>query len=89
MPKLIDQVAQEYDFVVIDTPPLTVSADATILGKLATGILFVVRPGVADTDSVSIAKNVLDQANQNVLGVVMNGISARQQYYDYAGSEVG
>ena len=89
MPKLIDQLAQEYDFVVIDTPPLTVSADATILGKLATGILFVVRPGVADTDSVSIAKNVLDQANQNVLGVVMNGISARQQYYDYAGSEVG
>ncbi|MDM3849280.1 MAG: polysaccharide biosynthesis tyrosine autokinase [Aphanizomenon gracile PMC627.10] len=89
MPKLIDQVAQEYDFVVIDTPPLTVSADATILGKLATGILFVVRPGVADTDSVAIAKNVLDQANQNVLGVVMNGISARQQYYDYAGSEVG
>lgn len=88
MPKLIDQVAQEYDFVVIDTPPLTVAADATILGKLATGILFVVRPGVADTDSVSIAKNVLDQANQNVLGVVMNGISARQQYYDYAGSEV-
>jgi len=88
MAVFVAQAAQKYDFVVIDTPPLTVAADATILGKLATGILFVVRPGVADTNSISIAKDLLEKANQNVLGVAMNGISAKQQYYDYAGSEV-
>ncbi len=88
MAVFVAQAAQKYDFVVIDTPPLTVAADATILGKLATGILFVVRPGVADTNSISIAKDLLEKANQNVLGVTMNGISAKQQYYDYAGSEV-
>jgi len=89
MAVFVAQAAQKYDFVVIDTPPLTVAADATILGKLATGILFVVRPGVADTNSISIAKDLLEKAKQNVLGIAMNGISAKQQYYDYVGSEVG
>ncbi len=88
MAVFIAQAAQKYDFVVIDTPPLTVAADATILGKLATGILFVVRPGVADSNSVSIAKDLLEKANQNVLGVAMNGIAPKQQYYDYAKVEV-
>jgi polysaccharide biosynthesis transport protein len=88
MAVFVAQAAQKYDFVVIDTPPLTVAADATILGKLATGILFVVRLGVADTNSVSIAKDLLEKAEQNVLGIAMNGISFKQQYYGYADSEV-
>jgi succinoglycan biosynthesis transport protein ExoP len=84
----VAQIAQKYDFAIIDSPPLTVAADATILGKLVNGILFVVRPGVADSDSISLSKELLEKANQNVLGVVMNGIKVNQQYYSYYMSEV-
>lgn len=79
----VAQIAQRYDFAIIDSPPLTVAADATILGKLVNGILFVVRPGVADSDSISLSKELLEKANQNVLGVVMNGIKVNQQYSGY------
>lgn len=82
------QVTQKYDFIIIDTPPLTLAADATILGKLVNGILFVVRPGVVDSTSVSLSKEMLEKANQNVLGVAINGISANEKYYGYANSTV-
>jgi succinoglycan biosynthesis transport protein ExoP len=79
----VAQVAQKYDFVIIDTSPLTVAADATILGKLVNGILFVVRPGVADSNSVSLSKEMLEKADQNVLGIAMNGVNANQPDSSY------
>ncbi|RUR79685.1 hypothetical protein PCC6912_32210 [Chlorogloeopsis fritschii PCC 6912] len=84
MAVFIAQVAQKYDFVIIDSPPFTVAADATILGKLANGILLVVRPGVVDADSASLAKELLEKAGQNVLGIAVNGVVDKQKYYgDY------
>ncbi|MFQ4146224.1 polysaccharide biosynthesis tyrosine autokinase [Chlorogloeopsis sp. ULAP02] len=83
MAVFVAQVAQRFDFVVIDTPPLTVAADATVLGKLANGILFVVRPGVVNANSASLAKELLEKAGQNVLGLAVNGVAAKQQYYGY------
>lgn len=79
----IARVAQKYDFVVIDTPPLTVAADATVLGKLANGILFVVRPGFVNSNSATFAKELLEKAGQKVLGIAVNGVAVKQQYYDY------
>ncbi|MBN3957475.1 polysaccharide biosynthesis tyrosine autokinase [Nostoc sp. NMS8] len=84
----VAQIAQKYDFTIIDSPPLTLAADATILGKLANGILFVVRPGIADSNSVSLSKELLDKADQNVLGIVSNGVKASQQYSGYTMSSV-
>ncbi|MEA5581251.1 polysaccharide biosynthesis tyrosine autokinase [Nodularia harveyana UHCC-0300] len=86
MAVFVGQAAKIYDFVVIDTPPLTVAADATIFGKLANGILFVLRAGVVNTSTIAIVKDLLEKSNQNVLGVAMNGINVKQQYYDYYGS---
>lgn len=88
MAVFVAQVAQKYEFVIMDTAPLTVAADATILGKLVNGILFVVRPGVADSNSVTLSKELLEKADQNVLGVAMNGVNAHRQYYDYTATKV-
>lgn len=88
MAVFIAQVAQKYDFAIIDSPPLTVAADATILGKIANGILFVVRPGVADSNSVSLSKELLEKADQNVLGIAINGIKVSQQYSGYNMSDI-
>jgi capsular exopolysaccharide synthesis family protein len=88
MAVFVAQVAQRYDFVIIDTAPLTLAADATILGKLVNGILFVVKPGVVTSTSISLSKEMLEKADQNVLGMVMNGIHVNQQYYAYGESTV-
>lgn len=74
MISLIEDASINYDFVIIDTPPLLLTADALILGKMTDGILFVSRPGVVDAGSVVSAKESLAQSNQNVLGLVVNGL---------------
>ena len=72
-----------YDCIVIDTPPLLGLADTKILGELADGLLFVVRPGVANYDSINAAKKTLKNAKLNVLGVVANGVNIAQEAYGY------
>jgi polysaccharide biosynthesis transport protein len=85
MRELIAQWGGEYDLVIIDTPPLTVAADATLLSKIVEGIVLVVRPNVADRDSVSYTRELLEQSDQRVLGMVLNGIRTdnNKLYGDY------
>jgi Mrp family chromosome partitioning ATPase len=85
MAVLIGNSSQSYDLVIVDTPPLTVAADATVLGKMTDGILIAVRPGVSDSGSVAVAKELLSQSNQTVLGLAINGTSAKGiSYYGIA-----
>jgi succinoglycan biosynthesis transport protein ExoP len=83
MASLVEQFAADYDFVMIDTPPLMAASEALILGKMADGVVLVVRPGLADSVGVNIAKERLEQSGQNVLGIVVNGITADNEPHSY------
>ena len=84
---LIKNFSDTYDFVIIDTPSLTVAADALILGKMVDGVLLVVRPGVVDSASAASAKEFLEQSGQNVLGQVVNGVTSENGPYSYYAKE--
>jgi polysaccharide biosynthesis transport protein len=87
---LIGEWTKTYDLVIIDAPPLTVAADATLLSKKASGIVFVMRPNVADKDSAMQSREILEQSEQNVLGMVLNGIPMESKKYNdyyYQGSK--
>jgi succinoglycan biosynthesis transport protein ExoP len=81
MATLMDLFAASFDCVIIDTPALSVGADAASLGQMADGVLFVVRPGVVDIASAAFAKDLLEKSGQNVLGQVVNGIIAKNEPY--------
>ena len=81
MATLMDLFGASFDCVIIDTPALSVGADAASLGQMADGVLFVVRPGVADVVSAAFAKELLEKSGQNVLGQVVNGIIAKNEPY--------
>ena len=83
MSALIEATTKEYDLVLIDSPPLTAAADATILGKKADGILFIVRVGVSDSGSFAFSKQILEQSGQNILGLIVNGVAAENSTYSY------
>jgi polysaccharide biosynthesis transport protein len=85
MGSLIEQWSDDFDLVIIDAPPLTVAADGTLLGKRADGLLFVVRPGVAQKDSVEYSQELLTQSKIKVLGMVLNGveIDKNKRYSNY------
>lgn len=87
MASLIEIFSSNYDFVIIDTPSLNIAADAPILGKMADGILLVVRPGVVDSASAAAAQEFLEQSGQNVLGMVVNGAISNNKPYSYYSKE--
>jgi polysaccharide biosynthesis transport protein len=90
MASLIDKCAQNYEFIIIDSPPLNAATDTRALGRMADGVLFVVRPKAIDLNAATVAKEILEQPGQNVLGIVINGVKpdkGSQSYYyskDYA-----
>ncbi|MGF1541078.1 MAG: GumC family protein [Pleurocapsa sp.] len=88
MGELVAQARKEYDLVIVDAPPLPVTADVLTLSKLADGILFVSRPGVVEIDSAELAQETLVSANINdkVLGMVINGVKSQEfERYSYHG----
>ncbi|MBN3924820.1 polysaccharide biosynthesis tyrosine autokinase [Nostoc sp. NMS4] len=74
MASLIQSFANNYDFVIIDTPSLNVVADAVTLGQMTDGVLLVVRPGVVDSVQTTVACEILEKSGQNVLGQVINAV---------------
>jgi polysaccharide biosynthesis transport protein len=81
--EIIERVSQDYDFIIIDTPPVTVVADGLLLGKAADGMLMVARPGIATSTALTNAKKVLTQSGEVVLGVVINGTVMKSGYGGY------
>lgn len=86
MTSLIRNFSENYDFVIIDTPPLILAADALTLSQMASGVLLVARPRVLDRASAKSAKEMLERSNQRVLGLVVNAISKNEssQYFYHA-----
>ena len=80
---LIKQFSSNYDLVIVDSPSLNVAADALILGKKADGILLVARPGVLYSGSVAFAKDLLKKSSQHVLGMVVNGVSPKNEPHSH------
>jgi capsular exopolysaccharide synthesis family protein len=82
MASLIETFEQQYDFVIVDAPPLIVAAEALTLGKIVDGLLLVARPGVVDHANATTAKELLEQSSQNVLGMVINGAVLENEVYE-------
>jgi capsular exopolysaccharide synthesis family protein len=83
MLSLVDIFAENYDYVIFDTPPLLGIADAAVLGKMADGILLVTRTGVLDSPSAAAAKSLLERSEANVLGIVANAVNAKHEPSSY------
>ncbi|HEY9752925.1 MAG TPA: polysaccharide biosynthesis tyrosine autokinase, partial [Coleofasciculaceae cyanobacterium] len=86
MAMFTQSLAQSYDYVLFDTPPLVGAADAAVLGKLADGVLLVVRPGLVDSASAGTAKTLLERSDPNILGIVANAVDMKREpepYFSY------
>jgi capsular exopolysaccharide synthesis family protein len=86
MKSMIEEVSALYDFVIIDTPPILVAADALTVGRMTDGILLVARPGTIDTKNADAAKAKLKMSNSNVLGLIVNGVIQKYETEDYFSS---
>jgi len=76
MKETLDAV-NHFDYVIIDTPPLTVVSDAAILSQYADGVLLVVRQKKSTFEQVQKAKASLEKVNAKILGVVLNDFNLK------------
>lgn len=83
MAALMAQLSGQYDYVILDSPPLIGAADAAVLGRMADGVLLIVRPRRVDSASALAAKSLLSRSGADVLGFVANGVNVNVEHDDY------
>ena len=87
--ELLDALREEYDFVLIDTPPLLAVSDPSVVAPRADGVLLVVRVSKNGRPSAERARDILRTLGVRVLGVIVNGAGDRGSGYGYDSGEYG
>jgi capsular exopolysaccharide synthesis family protein len=85
MKHLMDLLREEYDVIIMDTPPILPVTDAVVASSLADGVILVVQAGKTRQGEVHHAQEVLQAAHANLLGVVLNRARLRINNY-YTGT---
>ena len=87
MQKVLQQLRGRFEHVVLDSAPMLLVTDATILSGMVDGVVMVVESGVMARRGLLRAHKILQSAGGRILGAVLNKWDARSEgYYAYYGS---
>jgi Mrp family chromosome partitioning ATPase len=84
--RVLRELGQEYEFVVVDSPPVMAADDVASLAPHVEGVLFVIRAQHTSARVARAALELLYQRNVQVLGLVFNAVepnAAEYYYYKY------
>jgi tyrosine-protein kinase Etk/Wzc len=90
---LFERLRPQYDYVLIDTPPLNLFTDAALIGAHADALLLVARADKTDRDELRYAVQQLRNVQVTLAGTILNDVEFRRSsryrmgygyYYDYA-----
>jgi polysaccharide biosynthesis transport protein len=83
MRDLVAQLRNKFLYVVLDVPPVIPYADSRWLSCLADGVVLVARAGTTTRQALSLSTEILRELRVPVLGVVLNGVDLKTEYYWY------
>jgi tyrosine-protein kinase Etk/Wzc len=83
MQELLDQLQSDFDVILVDSPPIIAVTDAAILSTKVDGTILVVSSGKTNRDAIQRARDLLEDVNSRVLGVLLNGIDLQGMYGSY------
>ena len=94
MVQILQLLSGMYDYVFIDTPPVSLVTDAAILSRYVDGVILVVRADETTKQALNASKKALEDVNANILGAVLNDYDARKHsygggYYSYRYGKYG
>ena len=78
---LVKKVRDEYDYVIIDTPPMASLIDGAIVARNCDGAVIVIESGAISYRLEQKVKEQIENANCRVLGVVLNKVDIRNEAY--------
>ena len=84
MTDLVSKLKEQYAYILIDTPPVNILADALVLTRIASGTIIVARQGMTDYKSLSDAIEKLKFSSSKILGFILNdAVEENNNYYKY------
>lgn len=83
MVKLMEEMNKQYDYILVDTPPVNVVSDACVVASILDGVLLLVRHNRAKKDDVKRSVSRLQLTGAKLLGFVLNGVSEKSKSYYY------
>ena len=87
--QIYEILSREYDFVIIDTPPVNTVTDAQLFVRHSKNAVLVIDTEKNDRDEVKKAQDLLNAAGAKILGVILNKmkVTKSSSYYYYYGNE--
>ncbi|MDY3929874.1 MAG: CpsD/CapB family tyrosine-protein kinase [Clostridia bacterium] len=81
MGEILDELSEYYDYIFIDTPPVTLVSDATAMSKYTDGVIVVVRQNYTIHETLERARNSLNFAEAKILGYIINDVDTLTSRY--------
>lgn len=81
MELVLDQLAETYDYVLVDSPPILLVADALELARMVDGVILVVRRNKASRDEAHEVKSIAERLEIHLLGAVFTDAVPMASYY--------
>ena len=83
MQNILQRAKEEYDYVLIDTPPVLPVTDALIVSRFVDGMILVIASAEVKVEMAREVKNQLVHSGANLLGVVLNKVRSEHHGYGY------
>ncbi len=86
MKDLLEVLRTQYDFILIDTPPILVCSDSRVLAETADGMILIAKVESTNIKALDHAINLTKHLNIDILGVILNQVEfrfGRAYYYAY------
>lgn len=80
-PKLLNEIREKYDYVLIDTPPVASVADASIVARYCDGAVLVIESDTVSHKTAERAKIQMERSGCRVLGGVLNKVDSKKDRY--------
>jgi capsular exopolysaccharide synthesis family protein len=84
--KMLQELSEKYDYIIIDMPPINVVSDAMGISRSIAGIFLVLRYGITTYDDAENAMKKIALADMNMMGFILNDINKKHgagSYYSY------
>ncbi len=89
MKDILAELREQYDHIIVDTPPTLSVTDAVVMSTRADAVVLVIRSGQTTKQALRRSRDILMQVNARVAGVLLNAVDLNSPdyyyYYEYQG----